>query len=66
MPAALLSALMGTVILFVGSFIHNDLAKLLVQVVLGASVYAGAAALTRADSFTYILHTVSELRGKRG
>ena len=66
MPAALLSAFMAAVILCVGSFIHNDLAKLLVQVVLGASVYAGAAALVKSDSFIYILNTVRELRRKKG
>ena len=66
MPAALLSAFMAAVILCVGSLIDNDLAKLFVQVILGACVYAGAAALVKSDSFIYILNTVRDLRSKRG
>ena len=66
MPAALLSAFMAAVILCVGSFIDYDLAKLFVQVILGACVYAGAAALVKSDSFIYILNTVRDLRRKKG
>ncbi len=62
MPAALLSALMATVILLAGSLIGSDLIKLIVQTVLGICVYAGTAALIRADSFIYILNTVREIR----
>jgi O-antigen/teichoic acid export membrane protein len=66
MPAALLSALMSAVILCVGSFIGNDILKLIAQIVLGACVYAGAASLVRAESFIYIMDTIRDIRKKRG
>ena len=65
MPAALQSALMAAVIICAGSFIDNDLVKLFVQVILGACVYAGIAALVKADSYIYILNTVRDLRRKK-
>jgi O-antigen/teichoic acid export membrane protein len=66
MPAALLSALMAAVILCAGSFIGNDILKLIAQTVLGACVYAGAASLVRAESFVYIMDTIRDIRKKRG
>ena len=66
MPSALLSAFMSAVILCIGSFIGNDLLKLLVQMVLGACVYAGTAALVKAESFVYIMDTIRDIGNKRG
>ena len=58
--------LMSAVILCVGSFIGNDILKLIAQIVLGACVYAGAASLVRAESFIYIMDTIRDIRKKRG
>ena len=66
MPSALLSAFMSAVILCTGSFIGNDLIKLLVQTLLGVCVYAGTAALIRAESFIYIMDTIRGIGKKRG
>ena len=66
MPSALLSAFMSAVILCAGSFIGNDLIKLLVQTLLGVCVYAGTAALIRAESFIYIMDTIRGIGKKRG
>ena len=66
MPAALLSAIMAAVILCIGSFIGNDILKLIAQIVLGACVYTGAASLVRAESFIYIMDTIRDIRKKRG
>ena len=66
MPSALLSAFMSAVILCAGSFIGNDLLKLLVQMILGVCVYAGTAALVRAESFVYIMDTIRDIGKKRG
>jgi O-antigen/teichoic acid export membrane protein len=66
MPSVLLSAFMSAVILCAGSFIGNDLLKLLVQMVLGVCVYAGTAALIKAESFVYIMDTIRDIGKKRG
>ena len=57
---------MSAVILCAGSFIGNDLLKLLVQMILGVCVYAGTAALVRAESFVYIMDTIRDIGKKRG
>ena len=62
LPAGILSAVMGTVIYFVGLSIHNDLLQLVCQTITGVAVYVGCAALLRVDSFRYLLSIVLQIR----
>lgn len=62
LPALLLSAAMGAAVWCVGLLGLGRLATLLIQVLLGALLYAAGSAAFRLDSFTYLLDFIRRRR----
>ena len=64
LPNILLAAVMGGCVFVVGLIGLPDWATLLIQVVLGAVLYAGLSAATKNESYRYLLDVLKNFRNK--
>ena len=64
-PAILLSAAMGACVWLLNLLRLPDFVTLVLQVLLGAGIYAGLSALFKLDSFSYLLDTIRQFLSKR-
>lgn len=64
-PAFALSAVAGGLALLCGSFIPNDVLRIVVDVVVMAAAYLGLAKLLHLESLEYLLATVRDMLGSR-
>ncbi|MBO5557075.1 MAG: lipopolysaccharide biosynthesis protein [Oscillospiraceae bacterium] len=64
-PAILLSAAMAACVWLATLLPLPDVVTLVLQVLLGAGLYAGLSAVFRLDSFRYLLDTIRQFRAKR-
>ena len=65
LPNILLAAVMGGCVFAVGLIGLPDWATLLIQVALGAALYAGLSAATKNESYRYLLDVLKNFRNKR-
>ena len=65
LPNILLAAVMGGCVFVVGLIGLPDWATLLIQVVLGAALYAGLSAATKNESYRYLLDVLKNFRYKK-
>ena len=65
LPNILLAAVMGGCVFVVGLIGLPDWATLLIQVVLGAVLYAGLSAATKNESYRYLLDVLKNFRYKK-
>ena len=65
LPNILLAAVMGGCVFVVGLIGLPDWATLLIQVVLGAALYAGLSAATKNESYRYLLDMLKNFRYKK-
>ena len=65
LPNILLAAVMGGCVFAVGLIGLPDWATLLIQVVLGAALYAGLSMATKNESYRYLLDVLKNFRNKR-
>lgn len=64
LPAVIISIFMGMVIYPINTLSVGNLAKLSIQVILGAIIYVVTAYLLKIESFYYIVNIIKRLRGK--
>lgn len=64
-PAFALSAVAGGLALLCGSFVPNDVLRIVVDVVVMAAAYLGLAKLLHLESLEYLLATVRDMLGSR-
>lgn len=64
-PAFALSAVAGGMALLCGSFVSNDVLRIVVDVAVMAVAYLGLAKLLRIEAFDYLFATAKEMLGKR-
>lgn len=65
LPAIMLSVLMGAVVYPLSRIGLGNILTLIIQVIAGVAVYAGASALFKVDSFVYALNLLNKFRGKK-
>ena len=64
MPSILMSLVMGLVILPVELFNLGAAMTLTIQVLLGVIIYIGLSVICKADSFTYVIDMIKEIKNK--